>query len=89
LSARYEDLRAQVLGQGDGHDAMGLVVLLRHGVAAWIEASAERSPPPVPPNDAPSEASAKDTVPIEDQVHAELVHVVASMVLHHYQEECS
>lgn len=83
MSTRYEQLRAQVLGQGDGRGGVGLVVLLRHGVAAWIEVCAERPPPPASRADtAPEEA-----MPIEEAAYAELIRVVAGMVLHHYQEE--
>lgn len=83
MSARYEELRAQVLGQGDGHDALGLVVLLRHGVAAWIDVCAEHPSPPAPRGGTAGEGP----MPIEDAAHAELIRVVAGMVLHHYQEE--
>ena len=87
MSVRYEDLRAEVLGQGDGHRAVGLVVLLRQGVAAWVDTCAERQPPHAPAEDTQGAPGIEGATPVEDAAHAELVRVVANMVLHHYQEE--
>jgi hypothetical protein len=80
LSTRYEDLRAQVLGRGDGHDAAGFFVVMRQGMAAWIEASRARRRLPVSPDLAPPR------IP-EPSAEAELVSLLASMVQHWFQEK--
>ena len=46
MADRYEDLRRRVLyGEPDGH-RLGLAVLLRQGVAAWMQAWDGISPAP-------------------------------------------
>lgn len=50
----YEELRRRALtGQADGHQ-LGLAVLLRHGVAAWLHAWQELPAAPAAPAPPPA-----------------------------------
>lgn len=75
----YEDLRRQVLGGvGAGR---GCALFLRQGMRSWIEAWQDtwRTPP-----DAPRERDREPMMPA--QVRADVVLLLASMVLHHQPE---
>jgi hypothetical protein len=78
FATAYEQLRTGVLKGANASCHFGLVILLREGVAAWMELGLARSsavkyttatPPPMV---APS---------IADAVHADMVAVLASMVM--------
>jgi len=69
-----------VLGRGDGHDAAGFFVLMRQGMAAWIEASRARRQLPASPEPAPGRSP-------EPSAEAELVSLLASVVQHWFQEK--
>jgi hypothetical protein len=79
--ASYEALRRMALGQRRPNDApsLGLAVLLRQGVAAWLRAWATcpRRPDPV----------ARPVSPLEipPLVHTELVQLWAHMALSHQE----
>jgi len=77
--ASYEALRRLALGQRDPDDgpSLGLAVLLRHGVAAWLDAWA-RCP-------RPAEPAAPSTPPrgIPSFIHTELAQLWAQMALSH------
>ena len=75
--AAYEQLRAGVLGGWTAGRPVGLALVLREGLASWlargarpaaVESAADRDRGATPP-------------PISDEVHAELVRVLAGMAL--------
>jgi hypothetical protein len=71
----YEQLRARALaGQADGW-RLGLAVLQQRGVAAWLRVRRAAVPKISPP------APARATSPITAGVDAQLVGLLASMVL--------
>ena len=76
---RYEALRAYAIARHTPPSRDGLVILLRHGLAAWMEAWS-KLPAPRP---MPAQASA---LPMPDETSVEVVHVLASMTLSHVQE---
>ena len=72
----YEELRSHVLSGVPGNGA-GLLLLLREGLAAWIEGRAALCPAPEP-----EKRPRHKAVPVlSDEVHAGIVRVLASMVL--------
>jgi hypothetical protein len=77
--ASYEALRRLALGQrgGDEGPRLGLAILVRHGVAAWLDAWA-RCP-------RPAEPAAPSTPPrgIPSFIHTELAQLWAQMALSH------
>jgi len=76
----YESLRGHVLTGSTVDRPSGLVVLLRHGVAAWRArrtAASSGSPPPARRTAAPH---------LGDGRHAALVPVLVNMVLGTHQE---
>lgn len=79
---RYEALRNRAL---DPHHAVtareGLAVLLRHGMASWMEAWST-----MPPAATPTMSSPRERPPLPDDATAELVRVLTSMTLSHLQE---
>jgi hypothetical protein len=81
LVASYEALRRIALGQGGPDDgpSLGLAILLRQGVAAWLHAWA-RCPRPADP-------VVRPTPPLEipPLVHTELVQLWAHMALSHQE----
>jgi hypothetical protein len=71
----YERLRARALGgKADGW-RLGLAVLQQRGVAAWLQVRQATVPNISPPVPAPTAS------PLTDSVEAELVGLLASMVL--------
>ena len=81
LGEAYERLRRHVLTAAPGGGCFGLAVLLREGVAAWIEHCAA-SPLPAP-------LAGLDTVPcsaIAPPLHAGIVQILASIALNRIQE---
>lgn len=75
LVARYEELRGRILG-GDVPGALGLAVLMRGGVAAWILAW---STVPTPPPSSPTDGTA--VAPLPGALVGEVVLVLAGMAL--------
>jgi len=83
LVANYEALRGQVLGAQTGEQSSpGWVLLVRQGLAAWLQTA--RSPtPPLP--FLPSSISTPEVVLAGLQ--SELTHVLVTMVWSHFQEK--
>jgi hypothetical protein len=81
-AARYEALRAYAVERYDQASRDGLVVLLRQGVAAWMDAWS-RLPAPPP---RPAQAEHQRPSPLPDEASAEVVRVLAAMTLGHVQE---
>ena len=75
----YEELRSHVLTDVPGNGA-GLVLLLREGLAAWIEGRGAFSPASEP-GARPSPERHVAAPALSDEVHAGIVGVLASMVL--------
>jgi len=80
--ARYETLRAYAVEHHVSASRDGLVVLLRQGVAAWMEAWSTLATPPAPP----MQTQRQRLSPMPDKVGAEVVHILATMTLGHLQE---
>jgi hypothetical protein len=79
--ASYEALRRIALGQREANDgpSLGLALLLRQGVAAWLHAWA-RCPCPADPV-----AHPVPSLEIPPLVHTELVQLWAHMALSHQE----
>ena len=78
---RYEELRRQAVERQILGSRFGLAVLLRQGLAAWVEKwSKVPAPEPLPSTEIlrPS--------PLPDETSAEVIHVLAAMALGHLQE---
>lgn len=75
LIARYESLRGEALGQS-GPPGLGLALLLRQGMSAWIRARAEWVNDLQPPAPAPVQLAA----PLPSEVRSQLTLILASMV---------
>ncbi len=83
LISRYEELRQQALGRPSGIPrGQGLALLLRSGIAGWMQAWAQRVVEGAAP---PQERLGKEeSFPIE--MHREVTMILAGMVLHGCQE---
>jgi hypothetical protein len=81
-AARYEALRAYAVERYAPSSRDGLVVLIREGVAAWMEAWS-RLPTPPPP---PMQAERQRPLALPDDASADVVRVLAAMTLSHIQE---
>ena len=81
LVASYETLRRVALGRGgpDDDPSLGLAIVLRQGLAAWLRAWAMCPPRPV---SVPRAAQAPRIPPI---LHTELARVWAHMALAHQE----
>jgi hypothetical protein len=81
FAAHYEQLRNQALGAGSGA-RVGLTLLLRQGMAAWMQTGACVTPPPAggaaPPGNTCS--------PLPDQVRSQVAVILASIVLYYPRE---
>jgi hypothetical protein len=77
---RYETLRSYALERHGPPSRDGLVILLRHGMAAWINAWSRVSAP------RPEPVQAHKSLPIPDEASVEVVHLLATMTLSHFQE---
>ena len=82
LTARYETLRAYALERQGPPSRDGLIILLRHGMVAWIEAWS-KLPAPL---SQPAQAEPSKTHTIPDETSVEVVHILATMTLSHFQE---
>jgi hypothetical protein len=81
LTAQYEALRAQALaGSAAIATPLGLAVLLRRGLAAWLAVCIELVPV-VPARDRPRPAGGPAAVAVPIGMHAEAVRVLVSMAL--------
>jgi len=78
---RYEALRAYATARHAPPSRNGLVILLRYGLAAWMAAWSKlpvlRTQPP-----------RAEPLPMPDDTHVDVVHVLATMALSHFQEAC-
>jgi len=79
---RYETLRAYAVGYPVSASRDGLVVLLRQGVAAWMEAWSTLAVSPTPP----VQMQRQRPSPLPDEASAEVVRILAAMTLGHIQE---
>ena len=77
LVVHYETLRSEVLAQGSYGSRLGLALVLREGVAAWLAAWAT-CPAPVAARAACRRAQ-HERVPTA--LYADVVHVLTSMAL--------
>lgn len=80
--SRYEALRTYVVERHSPSSRDGLVVLLRQGVAAWMEAWSKL--PALPPRPAPAERQPPSSLPDDATTH--VVRILATMTLSHIQE---
>lgn len=78
MVVRYEDLRRHITDGLGSRPRLGLAVLVREGLAAWITTCATTSTSVAPRPD-PSEGA---VLRLADDAHADLVHVLAAMALH-------
>jgi len=81
-AARYEALRNQAMEHHAPVARHGLAVLLRQGVAAWMEAWCKV---PAPPSRSAEDERLKPC-PLPAGASAEVVHVLAAMTLGHVEE---
>lgn len=82
LIARYEEVRQQALGRPSGTPrGQGLALLLRSGIAGWMQAWAQCVVEPAPPNERRGEDA---SFPVA--MHREVTMILAAMVLHGWQE---
>lgn len=79
---RYEALRAYAVKRDAPLSRDGLIVLLRQGVADWMEAWSSL-PAPSP---APVQAERRRASPLPDDASADVVRVLAAMTLSHIEE---
>ena len=79
--ARYEELRRHAVERQILAGRFGLAVLLRQGLAAWVE-QWSKMPAPTP---APSAEISRPS-PLPDDTSAAVINVLAAMALGHIQE---
>lgn len=79
--ARYEELRRHALERQILAGRFGLAIVLRQGLAAWVE-QCLKLPAPQP---TPSAEIARPA-PLSQDTSAEVIHVLAAMALGHLQE---
>lgn len=79
LVEAYEALRQQMITRDTWSHSWGAVVLLRHGMPAWIEAWRERDSRPRDASRAPRTTRTWDTD------HGDVIGVMATMALAHLQ----
>jgi hypothetical protein len=88
LGTDYEQLRSGMLDGAPRASHFGLVILMREGVAAWMAHAWARARPATVvqgvANDRPSAAAL-----IADDIHADMVAVLASMVMTTHGEKCA
>ena len=82
-ATRYETLRNQAIDRQAPLARHGLAMLLRHGMAAWMEAWS-KVPEPPPPRSTRDESRRSFALP--DESSAEVVRVLAAMALGQMQE---
>ena len=84
FGAAYEGLRRSVLGAAPVGGHVGLVLLLREGLTAWMAAAAPGAAAVEPPGH-PDRGAA--TARVSDAIHAAVVRVLASMALSGLKEK--
>ena len=77
--ARYEELRQHAVERRVLASRLGLAVLLRQGLAAWVEQWSKVSAP------TPSTERCRPS-PLSDDTSADVINVLAAMALGHMQE---
>lgn len=82
-AARYETLRSQAIDGQTPVARQGMAVLLRQGMAAWIDAW---SRVPEPPSPRSARGASPRPRPWPEESSAALIHVLAAMALSHVQE---
>ena len=80
IVVRYEDLRRHIIEGVGSRPRLGLAVVLREGLAAWMTVCAPAASAVLPAPD-PSEGAAHR---LSDEAHADLVHVLTAMALHRF-----
>lgn len=78
--ARYEELRRLTAEGAGSRPRLGLAILVREGLAAWI-ATCATPRVSLGPSPDPRDGTARR---LADDAHAEVVHVLAAMALHRY-----
>lgn len=78
---RYEELRHNAL-ERQVFARHGLVVLLRHGLASWMQ-EWSRMPTPMP---LPSNSERMTSCPLSPDTNTEIINVLTAMALGHMQE---
>ena len=81
LVARYEQLRCGVLEGRFSGDRHGLALLIREGMAAWIEAWSLCLIPATPAVTSPQQEASL----LPQGLHGEMVHVLANITLNQLQ----
>jgi hypothetical protein len=79
--AAYEKLRNHMLAGSPGGPHSGTIVVLREGVAAWIE---RRATCPGPTAQSLTQLAPRPL--LSDRLHAEIVHVLADIALKRREE---
>lgn len=91
LTARYEELRSDVLHDFRGHgQGLGIALFLHRGMLAWMRAwprSLGCSPQQAYPEQRPLLPSASDSI-LPPDVRSQMTAVVAAMILGQQQEAC-
>ena len=85
LTTRYEVLRQHAIERYADVVRHGIALLLRQGVAAWMQASCEVVATPAPDIDPAPSAGTRSCLP-SNAVTVEVVHVLATMALQHIEE---
>ena len=80
--ARYEHLRRDVLSQATG-GGFGLIILLRQGMIAWMQACAD-IPVPAPARESVQHGDAISRLP--GDVRSQAAAILAEILLHHPTE---
>ena len=81
IIVRYEDLRHHIIEGFGSRPRLGLAVVLREGLAAWMTVCAPTASAALPAPD-PSDGAAHR---LSDEAHADLVHVLTAMALHRFE----
>jgi len=81
-STSYEELRTHVLGEATVGRPSGLIVLLRQGVTAWMRGRVASSSSTL-------RAAQTPGLGVDNETHAAVARVLASMVLAADQEMCT
>jgi hypothetical protein len=83
FAALYEQLRRDVLGK-TSRSSLGLILFLRRGMAAWMEASSSCSLPPPTTKDPTGPSNALSPLPID--VRSQAAIILAGILLHSRSE---
>jgi hypothetical protein len=82
-AALYEDLRRQALEGNSSQRGLGMALLLRQGMVAWMKAWLQSTPRPQEGSKPPASAGAV----VADDRLGEVVVILAAMALSHWQEQ--